>query len=269
MQIPLVLGPSGGIIDISPPDASSFVQMEDRKFHGHHRSHLGTLRGGLSARGICRPSDQEREKGMGLNIFSSSFRSERHFWMGQGGDYGTLTSNLDYSMDLYAKVNAWLSNTLNPRDALGSDADQFQAVNTDIRSLFDNAVGIAEKLRAGMAPTDDEVSTVRRFNDDAGVLYGIIQQHPATTTTSRGPAGAALTVPSTPGPGQTSAGGANQITQAITQAAKDIVAAQKGGTPAKPGVVPAAPASSNLTTPLLVGGGIAALIVIALVATAK
>lgn len=200
---------------------------------------------------------------MGLNIFSSSFRSERHFWMGQGGgDFTALTSNLDYAMDIYGKVNDWLAKTTNPRDALGTDADQFQSTNTDIRGIADSVVGISEKLHSGMTPTDDEISTVRRFNDDAGVLWGIIQQHPASAqpplqdVISQHP--------------QIKPGGADQVTQAIKSGVKDIIKAREGAAvPAKPGVAPAASSSSNLTTPLLIGGGIAAVIVIALVATAK
>jgi hypothetical protein len=184
-------------------------------------------------------------------LFQLGFPAQRRFWVGQST--GTVTAGgLDYALGLYQQIQAWLAKTPNPATWLGpGDYAAFQAAKAKADSMYADASSFGETLDTGGTLSDAENTEANQFYDAATVAWGYIAQHP--TPQMQAPAAA-------PAPSSAS------TTQAITNAAGQIVKAFGPQTPTptavKPVVPAPAPAASNLTTPLLIGGGALALILV-------
>ncbi len=186
-------------------------------------------------------------------LFRLGLPAERGFWMGVSSiNPGTL----DYAMGTYAQVQGWFAQTLNVSDILGSDADQFQSVNTEIRGLYDDIVAISQKTHANQDLTDNEVMKANKFINDADLLWNIIQAHPVTP-----PAGA------TPAPSTAASAPTTNPAQAITSAAGQVAKAltTPASTAAAPAPVTPSPAAGPDLAPLLIGGGAVAAVVLVIV----
>ena len=184
-------------------------------------------------------------------LFQLGFPAQRRFWVGQST--GTVTSGgLDYALQVYQQTQAWLQKTSNPSAWLGpSDYALFQGYKAKADSMYADASSYGETLDTGGTLSDAENATANQFYDAATAAWAYISNHPVPVT--QGPAAAA------PTPAAPSA--ASQITSAAGQIAKAF--SPTTPTPAKPVAAPAAaPPAANLTTPLLIGGGALALILV-------
>ncbi len=189
-------------------------------------------------------------------LFQLGLPTQRRFWVGQST--GTVTSGgLDYALGLYQQIQAWLAKTPNPATWLGpGDYAAFQAAKAKADSMYADASSFGETLDTGGTLSDAENTEANQFYDAATVAWGYIAQHP--TPQMQAPSTPAAAAPA---PAASSA----STTQAITNAAGQIVKAFGPQTPTptapKPVVPPPAPAT-DLTTPLLIGGGALALILV-------
>ena len=182
-------------------------------------------------------------------LFQLGFPTQRRFWVGQST--GTVTSGgLDYALQLYQQIQQWLAKTPNPSAWLGpTDYAQFQAQKAKADAIYADASSYGETLDTGGTLSDAENATANQFYDATTVAWAYISNHPTPQTTG----------PSTPAASPTNPA------QAITSAASSIAKAFAPPTPTpavKPAAAPAPAPASNLTTPLLIGGGAVALILL-------
>jgi len=185
-------------------------------------------------------------------IFSMGFPGQANFWMGQAS--GTVTSGgLDYALDLYKKIQDWVAKTSNAAALLGSNYQLFLNAKSKSDSLYSDVVDFGETLDTGGTLSDAENAEANQFYDATTIAWAYINQAP-TTVPAAAPSGPSA---------------AQQITSAATQVAKAIGPKAPPAKPGAPAPAPAAPApASNLTTPLLIGGGALA-VLIAVVAASK
>ncbi len=194
-------------------------------------------------------------------LFQSGFAAQRRFWMGISSINSTA---LDLEMDTYAKIQGWLASTPNPSDVLGSDYANFQSTNAEIRSLYDAVVAIADKARADQDLNDDEVTKANAFVRDAEFLWAIIQAHPSPASAPPATAPATPATSSTPVPTTN----ATPTGQGTPSPSTPPAAAAKPGAAPPAAAAPAAPAPSGPDySPILIGGGIVAALLVVIVAT--
>jgi hypothetical protein len=184
-------------------------------------------------------------------LFQSGFSAQRRFWMGISSINSTA---LDLEMDTYAKIQGWLASTPNPSNVLGTDYANFQSTNAEIRSLYDAVVAIADKARANQDLNDDEVTKANAFIRDAEFLWATIQAHPSPASA---PPAAAPTTPTT---------SSTQAPPTPSPTTPPAGAAKPGAAPPA-AAAPAAPPSGPDYSPLLIGGGIVAALLVVIVAT--
>lgn len=185
------------------------------------------------------------------SIFTMGFASQ-NFWMAQA--QGPVNAaGMDYAMDLYKKVQDWVSKTSNPSDWLGSDYAVFVAQKAKADNLYPDVIDLVETLDTGGSLSTSENALANQFYDAATIAWGAIAQHPTPASAASKPA-------------------AQQTTQAITSAAQTIAKAVGPKTPTttptvKTAVPPPAPAP-DYTTPLVIGGGALA-VLLAVVAASR
>lgn len=110
-------------------------------------------------------------------IFSMGFPGQASFWMGQAT--GTVTSGgLDYALDLYRKVQDWASKTPNPSDWLGDSYPLYASSKAKADSLYSDVVDLGETLDTGGTLSTSENALANQFYDAATVAWAAISNHP-------------------------------------------------------------------------------------------
>jgi hypothetical protein len=110
-------------------------------------------------------------------IFSMGFPSQASIWMGQ--PTGMVTSGgIDYALDLYKRVQDWVSKTSNPADWLGTDYPFFQNAKAKSEGLYPDVIDLAETLDTGGTLSTSENALANQFYDATTIAWGAIVQHP-------------------------------------------------------------------------------------------